>query len=110
MANSCRITDPNKCGNVYYKGEWDYCPEYNVGDLVMSNSLLYLCLEHNAGKEPKDNKNYWYCISGGITPTPEPTGRIILDGGYSSTPESDYIDISDINGGSSSGRVYKPLI
>ena len=83
MKNSCRISDPSKCGNVYYKGEWDYCPEYNIGDLVMCNSLLYLCLEHNAGKDPNGNKDYWHCISGGANPDPVPIGRIILDGGFS---------------------------
>ena len=110
MSNSCRISDPSKCGNVYYKGEWDYCPEYNIGDLVMCNSLLYLCLEHNAGKDPNGNKDYWHCISGGANPDPVPIGRIILDGGFSSTPENDYTDLSNIDGGGSNGRIFKPLI
>lgn len=105
MLESCSLPDPSKCGNMYFMGAWEFCPEYRVGDVVLHNGVLYLCIKPHAGKAPKDNNNYWQPFGFGQPPAPPPSGRIILDGGYATTSYDDEVD-----GGSSSDRIYKPLI
>ena len=104
---SCSLPDPSKCGNMYFRSLWDFCTEYKVGDVVLHNGALYLALIAHAGKDPKDNPEYWYSIIGGTPPEP-PSGRIILDGGYATNEDS--CRCSPVDGGSSSDRVNIPLI
>ncbi len=110
MSTSCNIVNPDECGNMYFRSRWDFCTEYKVGDTVFHNNALWLCLKPHAGKDPKENNNsYWLCYGVGILPPPEPSGRIILDGGDAFT-ETDNSYGFEADGGSSSDRIYKPLI
>ena len=110
MANSCSLPNPDKCGNMYFRSTWEFCPEYKVGDVVLHNGALYLALRDHAGKDPKDNPDYWQCFGMGRPPEPVPMGRIILDGGYASTSAEEIYDGRTVDGGTSSDRIYKPLL
>ena len=114
---SCSINpDPDASGNMYYRGIWEFCPEYRTGDVVQHNSIMYLCKKPHVGKEPseKDNAEYWLKI----TPQPKQEGericRRIIDGGFASTRSNDSFQetdlIDEINGGSASERITVPLI
>lgn len=114
---SCNInTDPDSVGNMYYRGAWEFCPEYKTGDVVMHNGTVYLCIKPNAGKDPAATENsvYWYGMAGNSSSEPEKTTYKTLDGGYASTSEPEsYVQstMADaIDGGSSNGRVHMPLI
>ena len=110
---SCSInTDMNATGNMYFKGTWEYCPEYRTGDVVLHNDRMYMCTKPHAGKEPEldGSANYWYSM------TPESSSessagsmRRILDGGFASTSGDDKYD-GTIDGGTSSGRLHIPLV
>ena len=109
MADNCAccLPDPERCGNVYFRSRWDYCTEYKVGDLVLHNGMLHLALIAHAGKEPKkEKKEYCFPITGFVPPPP---GRFVLGGGYATTVSSE-IYHCDVDGGSSNGRIFKPLI
>lgn len=114
---SCNInTDPNAAGNMYFRGTWEYCPEYKTGDVVLHNGVMYLCIKHHAGKEPAltGNAEYWHKIASSSSGEPEKPSRVILDGGFASTSAGDTYQQTDlagrIDGGSSSSRVTVPLI
>ena len=115
--NSCSINqDLDASGNMYFRGMWEFCPEYKSGDVVIHNSIMYLCKRPHAGKEPseKDNAEYWHKI------TPQPPKdegniiRRIIDGGFATTLSNDVYretELKDeINGGSASDRITVPLI
>ena len=114
---SCNINiDPDSVGNMYYRGEWQFCPEYKTGDVVKHNEVLYLCVKPNAGKDPieKGNSEYWYGLAGISSESDTTTTRKILDGGYATTSGTDSYAQSTMasanDGGSASGRVHMPLI
>ena len=68
-----------------------------------------MCLIPHAGKDPKDNKEYWITFNG--APISPPPGRIILDGGYAPVCGCNDDDCGcEVDGGSSNGRIFKPLI
>lgn len=105
---ACTLPDPDKQGNAYFKGNWDYCTEYKVGDMVLYGGLVYLALIPHAGKEPKSNKELWAALSGMLEPPPPP-GRIVLDGGFATTKPDEVYKV-EIDGGASNGRIFQPLI
>ena len=63
-SEACVINPDNPTGNMYFRGEWAYCPEYRTGDVVLHEGILYLSLKHNAGKPPDEsvNREYWQKI------------------------------------------------
>ena len=114
---SCNInTDPNAVGNMYFKGDWQFCPEYKTGDVVLHNGVMYLCKKPHAGKEPllKGNEEYWHMITPQNTEDTSTVTYEVIDGGFASTFADDsYEDtapVDEIDGGSASDRVYMPLI
>ena len=114
---SCSINpDPTAVGNMYYRGTWEYCPEYKTGDVVLHNGVMYLCTKPHAGKEPalKDSADYWHTITPSNTEESTTITRKVMDGGFASTLSKDsYEDtdlVDEINGGSASDRVFMPLI
>ena len=115
--NSCSINlDPDASGNMYYRGMWEFCPEYKTGDVVIHNSIMYLCKKPHAGKEPseKDNAEYWHKITPQAPKDDNKIIRRVLDGGFATTLSNDVYRetelIDEINGGSSSDRITVPLI
>lgn len=113
---SCNInTNPDGAGNMYYRGMWQFCPEYKTGDVVMHNGVLYLCVKPHAGKDPleTESRDYWVGMSGSQSESETVTFKT-LDGGYASTSEPDShvqtTQATAIDGGSSSGRRYMPLV
>ena len=114
---SCNINvDPDSVGNMYFRGTWQYCPEYKTGDVVVHNGVVYLCVKPHAGKDPieTESKEYWLVLSGGTSEESETTSYKILDGGYATTSQPDnYVQstmATAIDGGSSNGRVHMPLV
>ena len=114
---SCNINvDPDSVGNMYFRGAWQFCPEYKTGDVVKHNEVVYLCVKPHAGKDPAETENsgYWCRLSGGTSDDTETTTFKTLDGGYASTSVPDsYVQStmsSMIDGGSSNGRVHMPLV
>ena len=114
---SCSInTDPTAVGNMYFRGTWEYCPEYKTGDVVLHNGVMYLCTKPHAGKEPalKDSADYWHMITPIASEDTSTDTYEVIDGGFASTFSNDsYEDvdqIDEIDGGSASDRVYMPLI
>ena len=114
---SCSINpDPNASGNMYFRGTWEYCPEYKTGDVVLHNEVMYLCTRPHAGKEPalKESAGYWHKITPQDSEGSESSRKVILDGGFASTLANDNYEQTDlantINGGSASERVYIPLV
>ncbi len=114
---SCNInTDPDSVGNMYFRGAWQFCPEYKTGDVVMHNEKVYLCVKPHAGKDPleESSKKYWLGLSGNSQQESETTTFKTLDGGYATTSEPDShvqtTQATAIDGGSSNGRRYMPLI
>ncbi|MBQ7263780.1 MAG: exo-alpha-sialidase [Synergistaceae bacterium] len=61
---------PNKTGNMYWRGDWDFCPEFMPGDVVRRNGGFYLALKQNAGLDPIDplNAAYWQTLGGPLPP------------------------------------------
>jgi len=120
MANSytCNInSDPNASGNMYFRGKWEFCPEYKTGDVVLHNEVMYLCVTPHAGKEPslKDSAEYWYEIKPQSTEEDSTTiTREVIDGGFASTASNDSYNedylVNVIDGGTSSERVIVPLV
>jgi len=119
MADSyaCNLNiDGNTAGNMYFRGNWQFCPEYKAGDVVLHNGVMYLCKLPHAGKEPslEENAGYWYKITPQDTEEDTTITRRILDGGFATTLANDsYEDtdlVNEINGGSASDRVTVPLI
>lgn len=117
MAETCACTynPDNTRGNMYFKGEWEFCPEYDPGDVVLWDASLYMSLEHHAGKDPskKDNREYWQPL-GTCGCDDEHYGIEDIDGGYASTTDPDVFEDDDdlantLDGGSSSERQYVPL-
>lgn len=47
---------------MHWREDWEYCTEYEKGDVVRRGGLLWLCLQQNAGHDPRDefNRNYWF--------------------------------------------------
>ncbi len=113
---SCNINiDPDATGNMYYRGTWQFCSEYKTGDVVEHNGYIFLCRKPHAGKDPIEtgSNEYWLVLSGG-QPQSETTTFKTLDGGYASTSEPNSYEqttqATAIDGGSSSGRRYMPLV
>ncbi len=113
----CNInTDPYSVGNMYFRGDWQFCPEYKTGDAVLHNGLMYLCIKPHAGKEPalKESAGYWYVITPVNTEESTTVTRKIMDGGFASTLSNDSYEDADpadeINGGSASDRIHMSLI
>ena len=111
---ACSVNvDPDARGNMYYRGDWEYCPEYRTGDVVRNNGVLYLCISPHAGQEPPDGE-YWYEIGGSSSSTDEQSSRKAINGGFASTSaEGGYKQTEqteEVNGGSSSEAVRMPLI
>ena len=52
---------------MIYRGIWDFCSEYRLGEVVYYNGVMYLALQQSAGKYPDDPANtaYWRLIGGG---------------------------------------------
>lgn len=100
--------NPDASGNMYFRGEWEYNPEYKTGDVVAYNGKFYIARKHHASKPPdeKESAEYWQRLGVDMPPPPEPRGRIMLCGGFASTPEDDYIYL---NGGNASERIHIPL-
>ena len=92
---------------MYFRGEWEYNPEYKTGDVVSYNGKMYICRKHHASQPPDEEEKaeYWQRL-GVDMPKPPETGRVMLCGGFASTPEDDYIYLP---GGTSSERVNIPL-
>ena len=108
----CSInTDSSKTGNMYYRGTWEFCPEYKTGDVVLHDNVMYLCIKPSAGKEPskEENTDYWYAVNDTSKDNLGGSLRRILDGGFASTSGDDQYDYT-IDGGTSSERVHMPLI
>lgn len=82
MADNCSCSfNPNGLsGNMYFRGDWEFCPEYKVGDVVQFNGTLYLAMKPSAGKDPQMNKEYWRIFD--MKPPAPPSERNIIDGGY----------------------------
>ena len=117
MSKECVIDPNNPTGNMFYRGDWAYCPEYDTGDVVKYKGILYLSVKHNAGKPPdeKENREYWEQIIAPIRPhPPDPIGRRVIDGGYATTEAEDKYDRNpykdEIDGGTSSDRTHVRLI
>lgn len=111
----CVINPDNPTGNMYFRGEWAYCPEYKTGDVILYEGILYLSLKPNAGRPPDDNKEYWRELITKIgTESAAEETRRVLDGGFASTESNDKYEsatLSDeIDGGSSSERIHVRLI
>ena len=100
--------NPDASGNMYFRGEWEYNPEYNTGDVVSYKGKMYICRKHHASKPPDENANveYWQRL-GVDLPKPKALGRIMLCGGFASTPEEDYT--TEILCGDASERDHVPL-
>lgn len=116
-SETCVINPDNPTGNMYFRGEWAYCPEYKTGDVVLYEGILYLSLKPNAGKPPDEteNKEYWQQMI--MKVESESTGsetRRVLDGGFASTESNDKYESAalseDIDGGNSSERIHVSLI
>lgn len=114
---SCNINlNPDSTGNMYYRGSWQFCPEYKTGDVVEHNGYVFLCVKPHAGKDPLENESseYWIALSGMTSQESETTTFKTLDGGYATTSEPDShvqtTQATAIDGGSSSGRRYMPLV
>ncbi len=114
---SCTInSDPNASGNMYFRGTWEFCPEYRTGDVVIHNGVMYLCRSPHAGYEPslEESAEYWHTITPQNTEEDTTITRNILDGGYATTLSNDSYQetdlVNEINGGSASDRVIVPLI
>jgi len=59
-----------KTGNMFYRGDWKVCCEYNVGDVVQRAGALYMAMEQSAGMDPLDplNAKYWKLTFAPIVP------------------------------------------
>lgn len=59
-----------KTGNMYYKGTWRYCADYQPGDVVVHGGDMYIALEQSAGMYPDDplNSKYWRLMFANIGP------------------------------------------
>ena len=46
---------------MHWCGDWEYCRNYEVADVARRGGVLFLCLEQNAGRDPRDefNRNFW---------------------------------------------------
>lgn len=102
---------PGKTGNMYYRGDWEYNPEYDTGDVVLRQGLLYMALKHHAGKDPVEEagREYWERLGKDAPPPIEPERRIVISGGHASaSTEERYM--GTLEAGSSNSRVHIPLI
>ena len=115
--SSCSIkTDPDKVGNMYFRSDWEFCPEYKTGDVVSHNGILYLCIKPHAGQDPlaDTKKEYWLSFGSVVSEQDTKVTRKVLDGGYASTLSDDNYTQTDqqglIDGGSSSSRIHMPLL
>lgn len=116
-SETCVINPDKPTGNMYFRGEWAYCPEYKTGDVVLYEGILYLSLKPNAGKPPDEteNKEYWQqMIVSSTSSSTESETRRVLDGGFASTESNDrYESVSlseEIDGGSASPQIHANLI
>ena len=52
--------------HMHWCEDWEFCTEYERGDVVRRGGLLWLCLQQNAGNDPRDefNRNYWMPFAG----------------------------------------------
>lgn len=59
-----------KKGNMFYRGDWKVCCEYNIGDVVQRAGALYMAMEQSAGMDPLDplNAKYWKLTFAPIVP------------------------------------------
>jgi hypothetical protein len=48
-------------GNMFSRGEWKYCDEYDPGDVVRRAGVFYMAARQNAGVNPLDvmAENTW---------------------------------------------------
>lgn len=59
-----------KKGNMFYRGDWKVCCEYDVGDVVQRAGALYMAMDQSAGMDPMDplNGKYWKLTFAPIVP------------------------------------------
>ena len=114
---SCNInTAPDASGNMYFRGVWEFCPEYKTGEIVLYNGDMYMCTKPHAGKDPKENiaNGYWYKVTPQVSDDSEPVTRRVIDGGFATTRTNDSYEATDLanvlDGGFAGSRVHIPLI
>ncbi len=79
---------PDNAGNMFFRGEWNYNPEYNTGDVVICRGKLYLARKHHAGKDPSTNPKCWKRIGVDMPEKHPQPDRIALYGGAASLRET----------------------
>ena len=82
---SCSLPNSGNSGNMFFRGTWEFCTEYKVGDVILHNGALYMALKACAGKYPEIDISYWRALN--LTTTAPTEDHNILDGGYS-TPQT----------------------
>ncbi len=74
---------PDASGNMYFRGDWKYNPEYHTGDVVLFSGKLYLARKHNAGKDPSTHPECWQRVGLDLPKPPKPERKILYGGSAS---------------------------
>lgn len=53
-------------GNMFSRGKWEFCKEYDPGDVVERAGAFFLCINGCAGYDPLDtiSENFWRALGG----------------------------------------------
>ncbi len=81
----------DKTGNMFWRGDWKLCFEYNSGDVVQRSGTLYMALEQSAGMDPLDplNGKYWKLLLAPVVP-----------------PTTDHQELDNLQGGTEEERYH----
>lgn len=54
-------------GNMFSRGKWEYCKEYDPGDVVKRAGMFFLCINECAGYDPisPTSENFWEALGDG---------------------------------------------
>ena len=69
-------------GNMFFRGKWEFCEEYEPGDVVARANVTYVAIKRSAGYDPiiSSSAEYWMALGtamggGGITEHNDLYGR-----------------------------------
>ena len=52
-------------GNMFFRGQWEFCETYDPGDVVVRADLFFLAIRQSAGEDPESvsSENFWKLLA-----------------------------------------------
>jgi hypothetical protein len=82
-------------GNMFFRGQWEFCETYEPGDVVVRADILFLAIRQSAGEDPfvPSSGNFWKPLSGTLDSEVEVKSNKGRPGGYAPLGEDGKISL-----------------